>query len=150
MGWTQTGATFSPERPCRRHHFRQDPSILTQLNATARNRGVMMPRTWTVPATVVEVVDGDTVRLVLDLGWHITYTCRCRIALINAPEMKEAAGVSAKAYAQTLLAPGDTVEFRSTTLDKYGRPLGRIRFGPDSLDFGAEMVEAGHAVYVDW
>lgn len=106
---------------------------------------------WNVPATVLDVVDGDTVRLELDLGWHIHYTARVRIAGIDSPEMKTAPGAEAKAFAQTLLKPGDQVMFQSAKLDKYGRPLGHVHFGSGgAYDFGAAMVEHGHAITVDW
>lgn len=40
--------------------------------------------------------------------------------------------------------------FRSTKLDKYGRPLGHVYYGEAAgTDFGAVMVEQGHAVEVD-
>lgn len=103
-----------------------------------------MPRKWSVPATVLEVVDGDTVRLDLDLGWHIRLTARCRIAGINAPEMNVPEGKAAKAYAQTLLKPGDEVGFLSTSLDKYGRPLGEIVLANLTI-FSDLMLSAGHA-----
>jgi endonuclease YncB( thermonuclease family) len=111
-----------------------------------------MGHTWAVPAEVVEVVDGDTVRLDLDLGWHIRYTTRVRIAAINAPEISTPAGVASKIYAETLLRPGDSVMFISTKLDKYGRPLGHLHYGqgPTAVDFGALMVAQGHAVAVSW
>ena len=102
-----------------------------------------MPRVWTVPATVLSVYDGDTVHLLLDLGWHITLTARCRIAEINAPEMNTPDGVEAKAYAQSLLPVGATVTFTSHCLDKYGRPLGSITY--NGADFASKMLEAGHA-----
>ena len=108
----------------------------------------MAARTWTVPATVVDVVDGDTIRLDLDLGWHIRYTARARIAAINAPEVRTLAGDAARAYARTLLQPGDQVTFVSAKLDKYGRPLGRLLYGTAGRDFGADMVEHGHATAV--
>lgn len=110
-----------------------------------------MRRTWNVPATVLEVVDGDTVRLELDLGWHLKYVTRVRIAKINCAELVTLKGREAKTYAQTLLAPGDVVSFVSTSLDKYGRPLGHIIFGgTDYRNFGDEMVRADQAVTVDW
>lgn len=106
-----------------------------------------MARKWTVPAIVLNVVDGDTVRVQLDLGWHITYTTRVRVAKINAPELKTPEGVTAKAYAQTLLKPGDEITFVSKGFDKYGRPLGDIIFGGFAArDFAAEMVHHGYAV----
>ncbi len=100
---------------------------------------------WTVPATVVSVVDGDTAHLALDLGWHISLTARVRVAGINAPELNTAAGVAAKAFAETLLPPGAAVLFQSHSLDKWGRPLGSITL-PGPIDFAARMLDTGHAV----
>lgn len=99
---------------------------------------------WTYPATVVRVVDGDTVRLNLDLGLHIWRTDNCRIAGINTPELGTAAGSAAKAAAESLLPVGAAVVFTSTALDKYGRPLGRLTRG--GADFAEAMLAAGHAV----
>ena len=100
--------------------------------------------TWTVPATILRVVDGDTIHLRLDLGWHISYEARARIIGINSPEMNTPAGMEAKAYAASLLPVGGLVRFTSHSLDKYGRPLGAIT-DIDGTDFGTEMVQAGHA-----
>lgn len=100
--------------------------------------------TWTVPATVLRCVDGDTIRLELDLGWHIYRVENCRIAEINAPELSTDEGKAAKAYAQQLLPVDTEVTFVSRRLDNYGRPLGHILF--DGRDFGQAMVAAGHAV----
>jgi endonuclease YncB( thermonuclease family) len=109
-----------------------------------------MTNKWTVPAKVLEVIDGDTVRLELDLGWRLNYTTRVRISRINCPELKTLEGDEAKAHAQTLLKPGDVVTFISSKLDKYGRPLGSIVYGPTNGDFGTSMIAAGHAVEVKW
>jgi endonuclease YncB( thermonuclease family) len=98
---------------------------------------------WTVPATVVRIVDGDTVELNLDLGWRITMTANCRILGINAPELSTAAGQAARSYAEGLLPPGAEVVFQSRKLDKYGRPLGDILY--QGGNFGTCMVIAGHA-----
>lgn len=101
---------------------------------------------WTVPATVLRVVDGDTVHLELDLGWHVTYTASCRIAGINAPELSTPEGQRAKAFAIGALPEGAQVVFRSKRLDKYGRPLGEILLGPDRRPFSEAMLAAGLAV----
>lgn len=103
-----------------------------------------MGRKWTVPASVIEVVDGDTVRLDLDLGWFVRMTARCRIGGINAPEVATPEGRAAKAYAQSLLKPGDEVSFISVSLDKYGRPLGQIVLSNSTI-FSELMVSGGHA-----
>jgi endonuclease YncB( thermonuclease family) len=104
-----------------------------------------MPVIWSVPAIVLRIVDGDTAHLLLDLGWHISYEARCRIIGINSPEIATAAGLEAKAFAETLLPIGGAVTFASHSLDKYGRPLGAIT-DADGEDFGAHMLSAGHAV----
>lgn len=83
--------------------------------------------TWTVPATVVRVVDGDTLILLLNLGWHITMESRCRLIGINCPEMNTDEGKAAKIFTETVLAEhGGRVTFVSHSLDKYGRPLGQV------------------------
>lgn len=102
-----------------------------------------MGNVWTVPATVLRVVDGDTVRLELDLGWHTYRVENCRVAGINAPELSTEAGKAARAHAEQLLPPGARVTFISQKLDKYGRPLGRVVH--DGVDFGAATLAAGHA-----
>lgn len=110
---------------------------------------------WTCHAKVVEVVDGDTLKLDLDLGFHLTLRSRVRIIGINAPEMTTPEGVAAKAFAETVVSIGDDVMFHSSTLDKWGRPLGtvsittpnKLRPEDDGLrDFGQAMLDAGHAV----
>lgn len=100
--------------------------------------------TWTVPATVLRVVDGDTVRLLLDLGWHITLEANARVLRINAPELNTPEGQEAKRYAAQLLPVDAEVTFVSKQLDKYGRPLGSIT--RNGADFADLMLAAGHAV----
>lgn len=103
-------------------------------------------REWVLGARVVRVVDGDTIKLDLDLGFHVHLTVNARVASMNAPEMDTAPGERAKAYAEQLLRPGDEVTFRSHSLDKYGRPLGSIMLDKSGQDFASTMIEAGHAI----
>lgn len=100
---------------------------------------------WTVPATVVRVIDGDTVVVTLDLGWWIYKEDHVRVAHINAPELSTDAGKAARTYADMLLQPGTAVTIVSHSLDKYGRALGTITL-PDGSDFGTKMLSSGHAV----
>lgn len=102
-----------------------------------------MNRSWKVPATVVRVVDGDTVELDLDLGWHLTLRRSCRLVGINAPERATEFGPAATSYLRVLLPVGSKVTFLSTRLDKYGRPLGKIFYGIS--DIGQALIDAGHA-----
>lgn len=100
--------------------------------------------TWTVPATVLRIVDGDTISLRLDLGWRITFEANARLLGINAPELSTPEGQAAKRFAAELLPVDTEVVFVSKQLDKYGRPLGSITH--NGVDFTALMLKAGHAV----
>lgn len=99
---------------------------------------------WTVPATVLRIVDADTIRLRLSLGWHVYRDDNCRLAGINAPELCTDAGKTARDYAAALLPVGAEVTFRSMKLDKYGRPLGHIVY--QGCDVAAQLLAAGHCV----
>lgn len=101
---------------------------------------------WSVPGVVLRVVDADTVRIRLDLGWSIYSEQSCRIIGVNAPELRTPAGRAAMAWAVAELPAGLPVTFVSRQLDKYGRPLGQILYGPTKADYGAALLAAGHAV----
>lgn len=117
----------------------------------------MSAHTWRVPATVVRVVDGDTLALRLDLGWHIYLDARCRLIGCNAPEMVTDEGKAARAWVVDMLhglgadmqGAGAEVTFISHALDKYGRPLGQVLITTpqgDTIDLGGQLIAAGHAV----
>lgn len=108
----------------------------------------MLEPQWIVPASVVRVIDGDTIKMTLDLGWRIYLNANCRITGLNAPELRTPPGERSKAHAETLLPVGKRVLFVSHSLDKYGRPLGAIRYGDGDFrrDFADDMIEAGHAI----
>lgn len=108
---------------------------------------------WTVPATVLEVVDGDTIRVRLDLGWHIQYDTLVRIDGINAPELHTTAGKAARKYLADVLFPGAPVTVCSKLLlgsrEKYGRVLADVDFTPAGaaapVSVAADMLATGHA-----
>lgn len=117
---------------------------------------------WTVPATIVRVVDADTLDALLDLGWHVTYHAKIRLAGINAPEMRSPEGQAAREYVRHLLAPDPAmspapVTVVSHSLDKYGRVLADV-YLPDTSIAGVTLpvtsgrhlnrmlLDAGHAV----
>lgn len=109
---------------------------------------------WTVPAEVIRVVDGDSIFLRLSLGWHIYLEANCRILGVNAPETSTVAGRAAKVFAAGELPPGMPVVYESRELDKYGRPLGHLRYPRKGLarplaDFGEVLIGEGHAVVYD-
>lgn len=111
----------------------------------------MADETWTVPATVVRVIDGDTVVVDLDLGWRVYRNSEhIRVAGINAPELSTEAGKDARSVAMSLLRPGDRVTVTSQAKPSFERTVGSITIHADvgDHDFGDAMVEAGQAVRV--
>lgn len=107
------------------------------------------------PARVVDLHDGDTVRLDVDLGFGFMATAKdfdgkttlsCRVYGINAPELSTVAGKAALAYAMTVLHPGDRVTVLSHGWDKYGGRFDGTITLADGTDFAGLMLAAGQAV----
>lgn len=101
-------------------------------------------------ATVVRVVDGDTVDLLVDLGFAISRKERFRLAEINCPETTTPEGLEAKRYVTELLAPGQvvTIDTKKDRTDRYGRFIATIWLGEVNLNH--KIVDDGHAVYVKY
>lgn len=101
-------------------------------------------------AKVIKVVDGDTVKLEIDLGFHITWSTNCRLSGINADELKdrnpllkEAAQI-AKKYLETILPEGEIVTIKSKSLDKYKRPIAEI-ITKNGINVNEDLIKSGHA-----
>jgi micrococcal nuclease len=106
-------------------------------------------------ATVVSVVDGDTVKLDIDLGFNVTlHGTSVRLMGINAPETTTAEGRVAKTYLTELIPPGTSLVLKSykDKTEKYGRILGTLLIN-ESLghkiaggSINTEMLSKGYAV----
>jgi len=108
---------------------------------------------FTYRAKVERVVDGDTVDLILDLGFDIHYSCRVRLLGVNAPESRtkdlqeKEKGLAAKAYVKDLLENSDEGKFSiiSHGKGKYGRVLGEIFVKGHEQSVNELLKENGHA-----
>lgn len=105
-------------------------------------------------ATVVNAVDGDTLRVKVD-GWPAPFTpIDVRVYGVDTPEHRmppaQAAcevelGQRAADYAKSLIKPGDVV--RVTWVgrrEKWGRLLATVTL-PDGRDWAQTMVAGGYA-----
>ena len=95
-------------------------------------------------ATVVRVVDGDTLYLDVDLGFFVRLTINVRLYGLNTPEVigkDREAGLKAKAYVEQTLPPGTLVVIQSYKQEKYGRYLADLWYLPGAK--GREEIEAG-------
>ena len=83
-------------------------------------------------AKLLRVVDGDTIDVMIDLGFDIQIKKRVRFLGINAPESRtrdleeKKRGLAAKERVKCILAENETFEIHSEELGKYGRVLGSI------------------------
>jgi micrococcal nuclease len=107
-------------------------------------------------ATVVKVVDGDTIDADVDLGFRVRQTMRLRLKGINTPEMHDkdeavrARALMAKTWLATRLAPlkpNDLVikTFLDTS-DKYGRILAELWLPGQATCLNQQILDAGLAV----
>jgi micrococcal nuclease len=99
-------------------------------------------------AVLDRVVDGDTVDLIVDLGFRIKAHYRFRLLGIDAPEPRGATkteGLAAKAWLEEALEGKDLI-VHSEKSEKYGRWLAKIWTDPDADDISGPMISAGHAI----
>jgi micrococcal nuclease len=118
-------------------------------------------------AELIRVVDGDTVDLVIDLGFDTSRRERFRLYGIDAPEMRTAAGKEAKAWLWEALQPLEAIYVQTIQLetkakrDKYGRFLAvlhdelprlvpTIRMPAHPASINARMITRGHAKERYW
>ncbi len=112
-----------------------------------------VPETW--QATVISVVDGDTIKVHVP-GFPAPFDpIDVRVYGIDTPEhIKPPAktihetvlGKAATAFAMTLIKPNDiiTISWDGIHHDKYGRLLGTVTL-PNGSSFGDAMVAKGVA-----
>lgn len=102
---------------------------------------------YTRNATVVRVIDGDTVALDVDLGFYVSVRMSCRLAGLNARELRDAGGPEARDHLARLLPVGQAVVVRSVEADKYaGRFIAVIVRNGESVN-GRLLAEDWAAPY---
>ena len=107
---------------------------------------------------VTKVVDGDTIDVVIDLGFDIYKHERVRIAGIDTPEKRtrdleeKALGIDATNWMKYTLEDtinGDQELTIRTELKggmgKYGRLLGWLYVGDDNVSLNEQMIAEGYA-----
>jgi micrococcal nuclease len=119
---------------------------LTPPEAVVLTARLLDGKVWLVHAVIVRVIDGDTVVVNMDLGWHTRrHDEHIRLNGIDAPEKTEPERwAAAKAFVERLLPAGTEALLVSEKLEKYGRTLGRILLR-DGRDVGQELLKAGLA-----
>jgi len=103
---------------------------------------------------VTKVVDGDTIDVVIDLGFDIMYNTRVRLAGIDTPESRtrdleeKALGLEAKAYLKGAIKASETIVIKTEKLSskgKFGRVLGWVYLDNNNKSINEIMIEEGYA-----
>lgn len=106
----------------------------------------------------MDVIDGDTVDLMIDLGFNIHHKIRVRLFGINTPESRtkdlaeKALGLKAKDFTKDWLTRHNWVYVNTIPdkNDKYGRILAKIYSSEDvsattTACLNVDIVQAGYA-----
>ena len=114
---------------------------------------------FTYAVEVVNVVDGDTVDVDIDLGFSVwTRRVRLRLNRINAYEIRlyrntteeqKAKGIEGKAFLEGhLLENAGSVKIKTLGKGKYGRWIAEMTIGDTNVS--DLMVEKGYAIYQEY
>tara|TARA_R100000005_G_C4844088_1_gene113969 strand:- start:58 stop:456 length:399 start_codon:yes stop_codon:yes gene_type:complete len=99
---------------------------------------------------IKKVVDGDTVDVIIDLGFNILHSARIRLLGIDTPESRtrdleeKKYGLKAKKYLKEQLAKGDVTIKSHKEKGKFGRVLGVLFVNGHNIN--DMMIENYHAV----
>ena len=108
---------------------------------------------------IVKVLDGDTIDVLIDLGFDLFKKERVRIAGVDTPEKRtrdleeKALGIDAtnwlkKKLEDTIAGDGDELTIRTELkggVGKYGRLLGWLYIGDATISLNEQMITEGYA-----
>lgn len=103
---------------------------------------------------VLEVVDGDTIDVEIDLGFDISFTSRVRLAGIDTPESRtkdlaeKKLGLEAKEYLKHKLEGATHIVIQTEKPDsseKYGRILGWLFLDGSTISLNQRLIDEGYA-----
>lgn len=103
---------------------------------------------------VENVVDGDTIDVLIDLGFDILFQSRVRLSGIDTPESRtkdlkeKTLGLESKEYLKKFLKDAKSVVIKTEKMDsseKYGRILGWLYVNGDTVSVNDHMINDGYA-----
>ena len=103
---------------------------------------------------VENVVDGDTIDVLIDLGFDILFQSRVRLAGIDTPESRtrdlkeKALGLESKEYLKKQLKDAKSIIIKTEKMnstEKFGRILGWLYINGDTVSVNDHMINDGYA-----
>jgi micrococcal nuclease len=103
---------------------------------------------------LINVVDGDTIDVEIDLGFDIFIFKRVRLAGIDTPESRttdkyeKSLGLESKAKLKQMLSSATTIVIKTEKPDsseKYGRVLGWLYIDDTKISINDTLIASGYA-----
>ena len=100
---------------------------------------------------VVKIVDGDTIDILIDLGFGLTKKERVRLAGIDTPESRttnleeKEMGLQAKDALTGMLESAEEIKVKTEKDGKFGRMLGWLWADDDMTSLNHQLVNDGYA-----
>lgn len=107
-----------------------------------RARNEYRQNMYTYKADVLSVVDGDTLKCNIDVGFNIRLRCKVRLRGIDAPELSGVRGEASRKYVQEQIKGSKFIIVKSYGMDMYGRYLVDVFYKSNCIDV-FEMAGSG-------
>lgn len=101
-------------------------------------------KTWQGKCVVEEIVDGDTIKASIDLGFNVYIRATLRIKDAWAPELSEPGGDASRQFLEGWLPVGRILNVVSHRLDRYGRAEAQLTT-MEGEDVATMIIKTGHA-----
>lgn len=103
---------------------------------------------------LLDVIDGDTIDVQIDLGFDVSFTSRVRLNGIDTPESRttdlheKKYGLESKEWLKHRLESAKSIVIRTEKPDsseKYGRILGTLFINGETESINDQLVKGGYA-----
>lgn len=106
-------------------------SVMTSSQFSLQKQEIDKNDLHTYKAKIDKIIDGDTIKVIIDLGFNIKHKEIIRLAKINAPEKNTILGQRASNKLQELLRNQKFIIIKTNKTDIYGRYVGDVFFSPE-------------------
>lgn len=99
-----------------------------------------MQPNYTYKAIVTKIIDGDTIDVVIDLGFHLKFTNRLRLSRINTYELtssnpnEKQLALAGKSFTESKVLNKDVI-IVTHKADAFGRYLAEVFFVENQIEY---------------
>lgn len=143
-------------QPDKMNKFKEGDLVALQKGKLKKTEAYDSDR-YTYRAYVTQVIDGDTFKAVIDLGFNIVTEQKLRLRGLDAPEIESADGRAAKEFLVSVIASAlpagrqgakqSTVLIKTVKSDKYDRYLADVWVGETYVN--QKLIDEGLAFRVN-